>query len=162
MQSITMKEQIISFLEKINYRYQLSEDTQDQSVIKFRVELKIVESMGLVIVHNRAALVECYASAPVHIPESHRLEVSKYIDIANSISYLGHLQLNHVNGHVRAKTYFRFQQEGMNELIIQDNLTEVFHLLDRFLPGIMNVVYGGRNADEAIEELLNKVNPKDN
>jgi hypothetical protein len=50
----------------------------------------------------------------------------------------------------------------MNELIIQDNLTEVFHLLDRFLPGIMNVVYGGRNADEAIEELLNKVNPKDN
>jgi hypothetical protein len=67
-----------------------------------------------------------------------------------------------VNGHVRAKTYFRFQQEGMNELIIQDNLTEVFHLLDRFLPGIMNVVYGGRNADEAIEELLNKVNPKDN
>ena len=26
----------------------------------------------------------------------------------------------------------------------------------------MNVVYGGRNADEAIEELLNKVNPKNN
>jgi hypothetical protein len=26
----------------------------------------------------------------------------------------------------------------------------------------MNIVYGNRNADEAIEELINKVNPKNN
>jgi hypothetical protein len=50
----------------------------------------------------------------------------------------------------------------MHELIIQDNLTEVFRLLDKFLPGIMNIVYGNRNADEAIDELIYKVNPKNN
>jgi hypothetical protein len=72
------------------------------------------------------------------------------------------VQLNHTNGNLRSKTYYRFQEEGMHELIIQDNLTEVFHLLDKFLPGIMNIVYGNRNADEAIEELINKVNPKNN
>jgi hypothetical protein len=98
----------------------------------------------------------------VTIPESHRLEVSKFIDIANSISYLGHMQLNHTNGNLRSKTYYRFQEEGMHELIIQDNLTEVFRLLDKFLPGIMNIVYGNRNADEAIDELIYKVNPKNN
>ncbi len=162
LESFTMREQIIAFLEKINYTYQIEQDTEEQTLIKLGVELTVGGATGLVIVHNRAGLVECYASASVNIPESHRLEVSKYIDIANAISYLGHLQLNHANGHIRSKTYYRFQEEGMHELIIQDNLTEVFHLLDKFLPGIMNVVYGGRNADEAIEELLNKVNPKNN
>ncbi len=162
LESFTMKEQIVAFLEKINYTYQLEEDTEEQTVIKLGVQLTVGGSTGLVIVHNRAGLVKCYATGPVTIPESHRLEVSKFIDIANSISYLGHLQLNHTNGNLRSKTYYRFQEEGMHELIIQDNLTEVFHLLDKFLPGIMNIVYGNRNADEAIEELINKVNPKNN
>lgn len=162
LESFKMKEQIIAFLEKINYNYQLEEDTEDQSLIKLGVELKIGSSNGLIIIHNRVGLVECYATAPVNIPESHRLEVSKYIDIANAISYLGHLQMNHTNGHIRSKTYYRFQEEGMHEVIIQDNLTEVFHLLDKLIPGIMNIVYGGRSAEEAIEELINGVNPKNN
>ncbi len=66
LESFMMREQIILFLEKINYTYQLEEDTEEQTVIKLGVQLTVGASTGLVIVHNREGLVECYATGHFH------------------------------------------------------------------------------------------------
>ena len=41
LESFTMREQIIAFLEKINYTYQLEQDTEEQTLIKLGVEFVI-------------------------------------------------------------------------------------------------------------------------
>lgn len=41
LESFKMREQIIAFLEKINYTYQIEQDTEEQTLIKLGVEFVI-------------------------------------------------------------------------------------------------------------------------
>ena len=46
--------------------------------------------------------------------------------------------------------------------IIKDNFFEAFNILERYMPGIMAIVYAGKDADTAINNLLGTVNPTNN
>jgi hypothetical protein len=79
-----------------------------------------------------------------------------------AITYVGNLQLNHVSGGVRCKTYFLHASEMVSLEIIKDNFFEAFNILERYMPGIMAIVYAGKDADTAINDLLGTVNPTNN
>jgi hypothetical protein len=159
---VPMKEQLINFLNGLEYRFEIREDSEERTVIQTGISLTVGASDGYIVIHNKISLVEILAYSPVNIPENKRSEVAKFMDIVDSITYVGNLQLNHVSGGVRCKTYFLHASEMVSLEIIKDNFFEAFNILERYMPGIMAIVYAGKDADTVINDLLGTVNPTNN
>lgn len=161
-QTLPMKDQLINFFNAIEYKFQIIEDSEDKTVFKTGVILTIGNAEGYLTVNHKLKLVELFAHSPLNIPENKRTEVSKYMDLVDSMTYIGNFQLNHGHGDIRCKTYFQYTNEPTAQEIINDNFFEVFNLMERFMPGIMSIVYGAKDADTAMNELIKRPNPTDN
>lgn len=161
-QTLPMKDQLINFFNSIDYKFQIIEDSEDKTVFKTGVILTIGNADGYLTVNHKLKLVELFAHSPLNIPENKRKEVSKYMDLVDSITYIGNFQLNHDQGDIRCKTYFQYTNEPIAQEIINDNFFEVFNLMERFMPGIMSIVYGAKDADTALNEIIKRPNPTDN
>ena len=161
-QLLPMKDQLVNFLHAIEYRFELLEDTNERTVIRSGISLSFGASDGFMVIHHNLKLVEFFAHSPVNIPENKRCEVAKFTAYVDSCTYIGNLQLNHQRGELRCKTYLRYSDEPVAQDIIRDNYFEGFNILERYMPGVMSIVYAGKNADAAIIELLGTVDPSNN
>lgn len=161
-QLIPMKEQIANFLRSIEYKFLVKEETENLTVIQTGVSLTVGASIGYIVIHHNLNLVEFLAYSPVHIPENKRIEVGKFVAYVDSISYIGNLQLNYQKGDLRCKTYLNYTEDPVNHVIIRDNFIEGFNCLERYLPSIMSIVYSGKDADAAIRDVMNQVDPTQN
>lgn len=157
-----MKDQLINFLRAMEYRFELLEDTNERTTIRSGISLSFGAADGLMVIHHNLKLVEFFAHSPVNIPENKRCEVAKYTAYVDSMSYIGNLQLNHQRGELRCKTYLRYSDEPVAQDIIRDNYFEGFNVLERYMPGVMSIVYAGKDADAAIREILGQVDPTNN
>ena len=161
-EKIPLKNQLTSFLEKIDFKFKITRDDEEKYIIHTGVSLNVGNSDAFICVHNKLRLVELFAYAPIKIPENRRNEVAKFLDFADSISYLGNLQLNHREGDLRCKTYFLEGQSLIDERIIHDSIYELFNQLERFLPFVLKISFGGYDAERAEHEFTKSVNPRDN
>jgi hypothetical protein len=158
----TIKDQIIDFFHQINYKFQVLDDTEEKTVIKTGINLSIGNTDGYLVIHHKLALVEVLAYSPVHVPDNKRMEVSKLFELADGTTYIGNLQMNHETGEMRCKTYFKFSKNPTDPEIINDNFFESFHVLERFVPAAMRIIYGKVTAQTAFNEIFGRVNPTDN
>ena len=161
-ETVPMKDQLVNFLQAIEYRFEVLEDTNERTVIRSGISLSPGAADGFMVIHHHIKLVEFFAHSPVNIPENKRCEVAKYTAYVDSMSYIGNFQLNHQRGELRCKTYLRYSDEPVAQDIIRDNYFEGFTILERFMPGIMSIVFAGKDADAAIREILGQVDPTNN
>jgi len=159
---IPIKEQLINFLESIKYTYRINLDDDERLIIQTGVVLQSGNSDVYLRLNKKIELVEIYAYSPIKIPENRRPEVSKFFDFADSISYLGNFQLNHAEGDLRYKTYFLVGENSIDTRVITDNFFEALRQLDRFLPSVLKITFGGIDANRAECEFTGTVDPKDN
>lgn len=161
-EKIPMKDQLISFLDDINYRYRINQDDDERVVIETGVQLKDGNACVYAVYMEKLNLVQFFAVAPIKVPENRRAEVAKFLDYIDSITYIGNLQLNHMDGDLRCKTYFLASENTMDQRVISDNFYESLSQLERHLPIILKISFGGLNADSAKSELIGSINPSDN
>lgn len=100
-QTLPMKDQLINFFNAIEYKFQIIEDSEDKTVFKTGIILTIGNADGYLTVNHKLKLVELFAHSPLKIPKNKRMEVSKYMDLVDSITYIGNFQLNHDQGYIR-------------------------------------------------------------
>lgn len=160
--AISMKEQIVSFLERIEYTYRFIEENEQKIVIQTGVALTVGNSESFIVINHEFNLVEISAYSPVKVPENKRLEVAKFLDLADHVSYIGNLQLNHRDGSIRCKTYFCYGNENLEQNILSTNFFGAFNMIERYIPGVMRITYGGKDADSAIAEINGEINPSNN
>lgn len=159
---ISIVKQIEDFFKQMNYNYQLIEESDSKSIIQTGLALTIGNTNGFLVIHHQLSLVEVLTFAPVHVPENKRMEVSKLFDLADFSTYIGNIHVNHDTGEIRCKTYFKYSDKPLDFDIIKDNFFESFHVLERFVPAAMQIVYGRVNAETAFSEVIGRVNPMDN
>jgi hypothetical protein len=94
-----------------------------------------------------------YAYFPLHIPEEKRRDVAEFVARANYGLILGNLELDMRDREVRFKT--SLDVEGMpvagkplKNLIYSNLLT-----MDRYLPGLMALLYGNVTAEQAVSQV---------
>lgn len=161
-EKIPMKDQLISFLDDINYRYRINQDDDERFVIETGVQLKDGNAGVYAVYMEKLNLVQFFAVAPIKVPENRRTEVAKFLDFIDSITYIGNLQLNHMDGVLRCKTYFLASENTMEPRVINDNFYESINQLERYLPIILKISFGGLDAVRAQNEVLGSTNPSDN
>ena len=94
-----------------------------------------------------------YAIAPVKIPEEQRQEVAEFLTRANYGLRIGNFEMDFSDGEVRYKSSLDFENEMLSPHFIKNAIYPAVHTMDRYLPGLMGVLYGGKSPLEAIHEI---------
>ncbi len=94
-----------------------------------------------------------YVVAPVHVPEELRSSVAEFITRANFGLRIGNFEIDYSDGEVRYKTALDFEGETLTPAWIRNTIYPAVTTMDRYFPGLMKVIYGGRTPYEAIEEI---------
>jgi hypothetical protein len=94
-----------------------------------------------------------YAVAPVKVPEEVRTAVAEYITRANYGLRIGNFELDYADGEVRYKSSIDFEGQTLTADLIRNSIYPAVHTMDRYLPGLLRVSFGGATPHEAIEEV---------
>jgi hypothetical protein len=94
-----------------------------------------------------------YALAPIKVPDEKRLIVAEYLTRANYGLRIGKFELDFNDGEVRYKSSLDFEGETLSHAWLQHAIYPAVQTMDRYLPGLMNVLYGGVSPAEAVAEI---------
>jgi hypothetical protein len=94
-----------------------------------------------------------YAVAPVKVPEEVRTAISEFLTRANYGLRIGNFELDYSDGEVRYKSSLDFEGQNLTPELIRNAIYPAVHTMDRYLPGLLRVSFGGATPHEAIEEV---------
>jgi hypothetical protein len=91
-----------------------------------------------------------YVVMPVRAPSQMRLAVAEYLTRANYGLRIGNFELDFDDGEVRYKSSVDFEGVELTPALIRNTIYPAVQTMDRYLPGVLAVVFGGKSAEEAI------------
>jgi hypothetical protein len=94
-----------------------------------------------------------YAVAPVKVPEDLRVAAAEFITRANYGLRIGNMEMDFSDGEIRYKSSLDFEGETLTPQLIKLAIYPAVQTLDRYLPGLMAVIYGGKTPAEAVTEV---------
>lgn len=94
-----------------------------------------------------------YSVAPVKVPEKDRLAVAEFLTRANYGLIIGNFELDFSDGEVRYKTSLDVENAELSEALVKNLVYAAVLTMDRYITGMMRVVYGGATPVEAIQEI---------
>ncbi len=94
-----------------------------------------------------------YVVAPVKVPEDVRPAVVEFITRANYGLRIGNFEMDYADGEVRYKSSVDFEGAELSYELIRHAIYPAVQTMDRYLPGLMRVIYGGQTPYEAIVEV---------
>jgi len=94
-----------------------------------------------------------YVIAPVKAPEDVRPAVAEFITRANYGLRIGNFELDYNDGEVRYKSALDFEGMTLSDELIKHAIYPAAQTMDRYLPGLMEVIYSGKLPADAIAEI---------
>jgi hypothetical protein len=94
-----------------------------------------------------------YAVLPVRVPENMRLAMAEYLTRANYGLRIGNFEMDFEDGEVRYKSSLDFEGESLNYSLLRNTIYPAVQTMDRYIPGMMGVIYGGKSPEQAIDEV---------
>ena len=91
-----------------------------------------------------------YVVMPVRAPANMRLAVAEYITRANYGLRIGNFEMDFEDGEVRYKSSLDFEGVDLTPGLIRNTVYPAVQTMDRYLPGVLSVIFGGKSAEEAI------------
>lgn len=94
-----------------------------------------------------------YSMIPVNAPEPKRQAVAEYITRVNYGLILGNFELDYSDGEIRYKTSIDVDGDEISEALIRNAVNRNVYTVDRYLPGIMSVIYADADPAEAVAKI---------
>ncbi len=94
-----------------------------------------------------------YAVATFRVPEELRSSVAEYITRANYGLRIGNFEMDYSDGEVRYKCGLDFEGEPLSPNLIKFAMYPVVQTMDHYMPGLMQVTFGGKTPVESILDM---------
>jgi hypothetical protein len=94
-----------------------------------------------------------YVMCPVKVPEDKRSAMAEFIARANYGLRIGNFELDFSDGEVRYKSSLDFEDVALESQLIHNAIYPAVQTMDRYLPGLMGVIYGNKMPAEAVAEI---------
>ena len=94
-----------------------------------------------------------YCLLPTKVPPERRDEVARFLTRANYGMRVGNFEMDYADGEVRYKGSVDVEDDRLTEALVRNVVYAAVMTMDRYQPGIMLVVYGNVDAQEAIERV---------
>ncbi len=146
-------ETITRFLDAQGWIYHVVDDSSLRGVL--------VSDMGrwtwFIGVDVAAGIVQFQNSVPINVPAQRRPSAAEYLMRANWRICLASFQMDWGDGEVRCHTSLildkrRAPSTGQLEHLLFSN----WHAMDRYLPGLMAVIFGGATVEQALAHADNE------
>lgn len=108
-----------------------------------------------------------YSVCPINTPEDRRQAVAEFITRVNYGMIIGNFELDYDDGEIRYKTSIDVEGDGLTPALIKQMVYANVIITDKYLPGIMRVIYansapldeirlieGAESLDDKTDELL--------
>lgn len=94
-----------------------------------------------------------YSVAPINAPESHRPAIAEFLTRANYGMILGNFEMDYTDGEVRYKTSIDVEDVAITHDLVRPLVYANIAMMDKYLPGILAVVYGGKSPADAVRDI---------
>jgi hypothetical protein len=94
-----------------------------------------------------------YAYASVKVPEENRLAAAEFLTRANYGMRIGNFELDFRDGEVRYKSSLDFEDSPLTPTMIRNAIYPAVQTIDRYLPGLMEVIYAGVSPEDAVAKI---------
>jgi hypothetical protein len=94
-----------------------------------------------------------YSVCPINIPQEKRDAVAEYLSRANYGLMIGNFEIDFNDGEVRYKTSLDVEDSVLTQALIHNLVYANVFMMDRYTPGIMEVVYGNVFPLDAIKKI---------
>lgn len=150
-------------LQEKDLKYTVIHNRPHQKVLRLGFSLENGRCDAIIDIRTGSHTVLIYCISPVSVPINHRPRIAEFITRANYHLILGNFELDMNDGDIRYKNAFIYDdyQELSDEMFLRYLFTSL-HMLDRYLPGIMAVIYGGVTPMQAISTIEDRTDPLNN
>ena len=94
-----------------------------------------------------------YSYCPVKAPEDKRHILGDFLTRANYGLYVGNFELDYNDGEVRYKTSIDVEGDRLSTALARRIVYDNISIMDRYLPGVLSIIYGGASPTEAIAQV---------
>ncbi|MGB1286123.1 MAG: YbjN domain-containing protein [Aggregatilineales bacterium] len=94
-----------------------------------------------------------YSVMPINAPEDKRNDVAEFVTRSNYGMIIGNFELDYRDGEVRYKTSIDVEGTILEPALIRQLVYANVIITDRYLPGLMSVIYGGKDPMTAVEQI---------
>jgi hypothetical protein len=110
----------------------------------------------LCIVDEEKGFVRFYSILPAVVEEEQRPTIAEFIIRANYGLPIGNFEMDYADGEVRYKTSIDIEGGELTPKMVENLLMSNLTTMDRYLPGLMRVIYGDKEPAEAVAEIDEK------
>jgi hypothetical protein len=94
-----------------------------------------------------------YSVCPVNAPENKRQAMAEFLTQTNYGMIVGNFELDFVDGKIRYKTSIDVKGTRLSSALIKQIVYANVAMMDKYLPGIMSVIYSEVSPEEAIAQI---------
>lgn len=94
-----------------------------------------------------------YVMVPTKVPEALRPAVAEFLTRANYGLRIGNFEMDYADGEVRYKSSLDFEGALLTPALIRNAIYPAVQTLDRYMPGLMAVIYGGQTPEDAVRAI---------
>jgi hypothetical protein len=98
-----------------------------------------------------------YSVCPVKAPENKRMSMAEFVTRANYDLALGNFELDLSDGEIRYKTSIDVKGDRLSSALCKQLVYTNLAMMDRYLPGMMAVIYGDVSPELAIAQIENQL-----
>lgn len=155
-----MKNTIKEALEEKLLTFRMTEDDGGRTDYHLGMSLENGRCDAFIDVRVNRSLVSIYVINPNHIPMNRRTLVSEFLTRANYGIMLGIFEIDYNDGEVRYKSSYAYEVTfPESKEVFLRNLYVSFNTMDKYLPGIMSVVYAGVPPKSAVLQIEDHFDP---
>ncbi len=103
-------------------------------------------------IHEEQPIFFFFSVLPVNVPEDKRFEMAEFLTRANYGLKVGNFEMDFTDGEVRYKTSINVENDTLSGTIIRNLVYANLWTMDRYLSGILSVIYGSVTPVEAIKK----------
>jgi hypothetical protein len=141
---------LIDFMEEEDWNYEILEG---ETVLRFNFKGRAGRLFCYADVEEEKDWLIFYSYLPVNVPADKMVTVAEFIARANRGMRIGNFELDFEDGEVRYKTSIDIEGGELTGKMIHNLLQANLCTMDRYFPGIMELIYGDKTAKELIHKI---------
>ncbi|MCS6820133.1 MAG: YbjN domain-containing protein, partial [Chitinophagales bacterium] len=147
-------------LNGFGFRYNVFDENPNKKAWLINLQLKNGAVRVIIEYFPQNLVVSIYSVFAINIPEPKRKAVAEYITRANYGLLLGNFEMDFNDGEVRFKNSYALDDTfPHSEEVLRRNFVVNVEMMDKYLPGMMAVVYGNAIPEEMILKTETASNP---
>lgn len=141
---------LIDFMEEEEWKYEILEG---ETVLRFNFKGRAGRLLCYADVEEEKDWLIFYSYLPVNAPNDKMLTVAEFIARANRGMRIGNFELDFEDGEIRYKTSIDIEGGELTSKMIHNLLQANLSTMDRYFPGIMELIYSDKSPKELIQKI---------